>query len=131
MAVKDFIDIKNYIEPDRRNSRSPWFFVFHVPLAAAWMNFILYCTLSHRLTMAKSDDKFYCDCSKYCKRRKQVSAATWYNHTEHCGAVMMTFAAFSSADTSSMRYTFQNLVLVPMCNSKQISGSMSTHFYAH
>jgi hypothetical protein len=58
----------------------------------------------HKSDMADNDRIFYCNCSKYCKRRKPVSSSTWYNHEKYRDNVMATFGAFEAtagAGTSS------------------------------
>src|SRR5882762_6483468 len=46
--------------------------------------------------MADNDGIFYCNCSKYCKRRKPVSSSTWYNHGKYRDNVTATFGAFEA-----------------------------------
>jgi hypothetical protein len=137
MVVKDFIDIKNYPLWTSENRigghREIGWYHCHRTRLKEFVKLVVLCVscascgrldelyfvlhiVTHRLTIAESDDKCYCDCSKYCKRRKQVSSATWYNYTEHRGAVMMTFA-FASADTSS------SIDILSRVNSKSLPTS--------
>lgn len=38
----------------------------------------------------------YCDCARYCKNRKQVSASTFYAHAPYRHTVTETFSNFAS-----------------------------------
>lgn len=47
--------------------------------------------------MAENDGFYYCNCSKYCKRRKKVSSSTWYAHGQYRGSDTTNFRDFEAA----------------------------------
>ena len=53
------------------------------------------------LHMAENDSFYYCDCSKYCKRRKKVSSTTWYAHKRYRDAMATTFGAFEAFEAGT------------------------------
>jgi hypothetical protein len=88
------------------------------PMLLRWqLRLLLFCTCSRCVLhfvydkqdkhfptphMAENDGFYYCDCSKYCKRRKKVSSTTWYAHKRYHDAMATTFGDFeaSKAGTS-------------------------------